>query len=67
MQYGNTHQDLLLTPFTILAIEQLISFAELIATLLQEMVLLQILSPLNMITMDAHMPNEHSIPKYVSN
>ena len=67
MQYGNTHQDLLLIHFITSPIVQLITFAEHIAILLQMMVLLQILLLLNMIKMDAHMPNVHLILKYVSN
>jgi hypothetical protein len=66
MQFGNTHQDLLLILFITSAIVQLITFAEHIAILLQVMVLLQILLLLNMIKMDTHMPSEHLIPKYVS-
>jgi len=67
MQYGNTQQDLLLILSTILVIVQLILFAAHIAILLLVMVQLQTLSSLNMITMDIHMLNEHSIPKYVNN
>jgi len=67
MQYGNTHQDLLLILSTIFAIIQLIFFAEHIAILLLVMVLLQTLSLLNMMTMDVHMLRKYSIPKYVNN
>jgi hypothetical protein len=60
-EYGNTHPDLLLTPFTISPIIHLITFVEHTAILLQLMVLLQILSLLNMIIMDTDKPG-HSLP-----
>ena len=67
MQYGNTQQDSLLILSTILPIMLLIFFAEYIAILPLVTVQLQALSSLNMMTMDVHMPDEHSIPKYVNN
>ena len=45
----------------------LIFFAEYIAILHLVMVQLQIWSSLNMMRMDVHMLDEHSIPKYVNN
>jgi hypothetical protein len=56
----------LLMPIIISITVSQISFAEHIAIPLQVMVQLQILLLLNMITMDAHMPKEHLIPKYAS-
>jgi len=67
IEYGSIQQELLLTLITISIIRSQITFAEHIAIPLQVMAQLQILLLLNMITMDAHMPKEHLIPKYASN
>ena len=67
MQYGKTQQDSSLILSTILPIILLIFFAEYITILPLVMVQLHTLSSLSMMTMDVHMLDKNSIPKYVNN